>query len=371
MDELFSGLKEKGKAQVFKNKSALSSSYLLSEEEVVDREEEIEAIARYIKQVLVGESSKFLLVSGPSGSGKTCIARFVLRKLQEEVENSLPMYLDCIASSTEHSILTELMRFFRHFYEGKGRGSKEIAQEFRELIRKDRSKPIVVLDNVDRVVDLERTLWRFSSLPNIGLILITTGKGNISLKLRQRAKTSFSFEDLVFKSYDSEELFQILKSRVSSAFLSPIPEKALRRIADWVEGKGGNAKIAFSLLLEAGEQAQWKGEGRITLEHIEEAIKKFERQGVYEKIEELRVKRGDEFKLLQQIAELESKGIVITTGELERRSQLIGLKLPPRTLRSYLEDLQRRKLITTKIVRKGSGRTREIRLSVPLDLVLA
>jgi hypothetical protein len=42
-----------------------------------------------------------------------------------------------------------------------------------------------------------------------------------------------------------------------------------------------------------------------------------------------------------------------------------------RTLRHYLDDLERRRLIAGKLVRKGKGRSRETRLNAPLELVLA
>ena len=63
---LFSEIK-KSKISLFKDKTALTSRHLLEDEEVVDREEEIERIANYIKNA----SSRRILNDYYRGLDKT------------------------------------------------------------------------------------------------------------------------------------------------------------------------------------------------------------------------------------------------------------------------------------------------------------
>ena len=92
--KLFSEIK-KSKVSLFKDKTVLTSRHLLEDEEVVDREEEIERIADYIKRVLAEGSFQILFIYGSSGLGKTVITRYVLSKLQvENVAQALPIYID-------------------------------------------------------------------------------------------------------------------------------------------------------------------------------------------------------------------------------------------------------------------------------------
>ena len=72
-------------------------------------------------------------------------------------------------------------------------------------------------------------------------------------------------------------IFQILKARVKSAFLGKVSDKALRLIASYVRGKEGNMKIAFNLLMNAGEIAEWENSNEINEKHAKEAISKMEK----------------------------------------------------------------------------------------------
>ena len=113
---LFSRIKGPG-IIIFKDRTVLTSLYLLKDKGVIDREKEIDAIADYIKRVLTGRCAKFLSIYGSSGLGKTAITRYALSKLLSEgIEQALPIYIVYIDRRTKHSILTELMCFFRAFY---------------------------------------------------------------------------------------------------------------------------------------------------------------------------------------------------------------------------------------------------------------
>ena len=300
---LFSEIK-RSKVSLFRDKTVLASKHLLEDEEVVDREEEIERIADYIKRVLAEGSFQILFIYGSSGLGKTAITRYVLNKLQtENVEQALPIYVDCIDKNTRHSILSELMRFFRAFYDGKGRGCDEILEDFISQLKRSKQIPIITLDNFDRVSDLEKLLWDLNELSTYvqcGVILISTGKFDLLNHLGNRIRSRLNIEELYFKKYDEETIFKILKARVKSAFSNKVSDKALRLIARYSEEKGGNVKIAFNLLLNAGEIAQWEESNKVEEFHAKEAISKLERIIINDKLREMERKRKNELKVLNQ-----------------------------------------------------------------------
>ena len=360
------------KKSLFNDKSVLTPLHLLEDDEIVDREKEMKIIADYIKRVLAGLSSKILFIYGSSGLGKTSITRYVLSKLQVEgIEEALPIYINCLDKRTKHSILTELMRFFRAFYDGKGRSSDEILEDFKNEVKKEDKVPIIVLDNFDRLSDLESLLWSLMDLRSYfhcGIILISTGKFDLSSKLGFRIKSILNVEELYFSSYNKELIFQIMKARVKSAFSVKVADKALKLIAEYIEQKDSNMKIAFNILINAGELAEWTNSNSIEEKRVKKAIEELEKINLLEKIREMERKGGKELEVLKCIMEL--KGKKIDSGSLFEYMKKRGIRMSRRSFVNYINYLEKEGFIKTRSIVKGRGRSREIELKTEKKMML-
>ena len=78
-------------------------------------------------------------------------------------------------------------------------------------------------------------------------------------------------------------------------------------------------------------------------------------------------KRKNELKVLKCIAEL-SKEQRVDTGSLVDYLKLKKIKFSRRSLANYINYLEREGLIETRFIKKGRGRSREIKLKINKDL---
>jgi repressor of nif and glnA expression len=73
------------------------------------------------------------------------------------------------------------------------------------------------------------------------------------------------------------------------------------------------------------------------------------------------------YEVLRIIAELQNKQEVVYTGLIKKEIRKRGLAISERSLDYYLNNLESKGLIELKYVRKDKGRTREIKLKLPIE----
>ncbi|MEM3382294.1 MAG: AAA family ATPase [Candidatus Bathyarchaeia archaeon] len=145
---------------------------------VIDRENEQEAIASFLKDVLLNKSSRVLYVHGHPGVGKSTVVKHVLEQFEESNENSVVAYLSC-TSLTPYLCLKEIHSKVCGL-QNKRLTFQELSSEVvRRLIMK-KFILMVVLDNFDKMQDVEQLLWSFhemmQKLSRFGLILVSTSR---------------------------------------------------------------------------------------------------------------------------------------------------------------------------------------------------
>ncbi|MEM5781709.1 MAG: AAA family ATPase, partial [Candidatus Aenigmatarchaeota archaeon] len=72
------------------------------------REEQHRYLADCIKPLMNGRSGINLLIVGAPGIGKTACTKFILRKLREETENIMPIYVNCWKRDTSPKIINDI-----------------------------------------------------------------------------------------------------------------------------------------------------------------------------------------------------------------------------------------------------------------------
>jgi Cdc6-like AAA superfamily ATPase len=95
-----------------------------------------------------------------------------------------------------------------------------IGETVRKLLLK-KFALVVVLDNFDKMKDIEQLLWSFNEImqkiPSLGLILVSTSKLELMDMVGGRLYSRLRPEILEFKPYSVRRLQEIMRSRIMEA----------------------------------------------------------------------------------------------------------------------------------------------------------
>ncbi len=352
MANIFGSLDSEG--SVFRDERALMPEYL--PEILLHRDAEIKELALTLRSAAKGGKPENTVLIGPPGTGKTSCARHVLRQLSEYSKRALPIYINCWELSTRHAILNKLAISLGEIVPRRGVATDEVSDRIAEFLKKEKRVPIIVLDEVDRLVasqygeesilyDLARGSEVFGA--PIGVVGITNHEEFLT-KLDTRIISSLSQHRIYFKPYSPQQLKDILGERVKLGFASgALGEEVIPLCAAIGAKRGGDARVAIATLWKAGKLADRKGAKKVSVEMVKEAAQE---KVEHEKLENL---EPAEKKILSIV----EKG-PITSGELYEKIK--GEGVTDRTIRNYLEKLEKLGLIETEI-RADKGRTRVIR----------
>jgi archaeal cell division control protein 6 len=72
------------------------------------REKEQQRFAIGIKPLLQGHNGRNLFVYGAPGIGKTTACKHVLRELEEETDEVIPLYINCWKENTTYKIFSKI-----------------------------------------------------------------------------------------------------------------------------------------------------------------------------------------------------------------------------------------------------------------------
>ncbi len=382
VDEIFDNLLLR--ESIFNNREVLTHDYV--PDELPHREEEISKLAYILASALKGGRPSNVFMYGKTGTGKTAVARYVLKKLAERASSigiTLSYaYVNCKYRKTNYRVLAKICEELGCTgIPDTGLPTDVVLDRLWKYIERLNRLVIVVLDELDWLVrnSGDDALYQLTRINNdlkqskVSIIGITN-----DLKFREyldsRVLSSLSEETIIFKPYDSQQLYNILKIRAELAFKpNVISEEALKLAAALAAQEHGDARRAIDLLRVAGEIADRKGDGKLTTEHILVAQKQVEKDIIESVIRKL---PQQEQLVLLAIAILAKRKKEITTGAMKKNYEeicsYIGTR--PVTLRrinDILADLETLGIISSTIKSMGRyGRTRMIRLEVPEDILL-
>jgi len=116
------------------------------------RENEQFYLASCIKPLLQKRNGKNLLIHGPPGIGKTAATRFVLRDLENETDEVVPIYINCWKKNTTFKILMEVCNIINYRFTQNKR-TDELMEEIKKILNK--KSVVFVLDEIDKLEDLD------------------------------------------------------------------------------------------------------------------------------------------------------------------------------------------------------------------------
>lgn len=370
--------------QIFRDRNLLRHDHVPAS--LPHREEQIKRLGSVLAPALSKERVSNLFAYGKTGTGKTIVAKFVLDRLQKKardygraVDTS---YVNCRLAGTNYRVIADLCRALGQDVPFTGLAVGELFDRLREGLQSRGSAFLVVLDEIDALVkrseddSLLYELTRINERLDGGWIGVIGVSNDLHFKdfLDPRVLSSLGEEELVFKPYSSEELYDILKDRAEQAFQPGVlDDGALRLCAALAAGEHGDARRALDLLRVAGEIGERSRESRIFESHVRLAQQKVEHDRVTEVLSSLPLHSRI---LLISVLHLEaSRRESSVTGDVyevyrELCSAAAVEPLTQRRISGLLNELDIMGIVNARVVSFGRyGRTKKIRLGVEPRIV--
>lgn len=234
------------------------------------REVEQKSFAIAIKPLLMGHNGRNIFVYGPPGIGKTTACKHVLRELEEETDEILPLYINCWKENTTYKIFLKMCEDLGY----KFILNKKTTELFALIKAKLNKTPVVfVFDEIDKLEDLDFLYTILEDIYRKTIIMITNYRDSYG-EFDERIRSRLNPEFLNFRAYNESEIAGILKQRRDYAFISNCwEEEALKEIVEKCS-ETQDVRIGLYLMKEAGNIAEEKSSRKITSFHVAEAIKK-------------------------------------------------------------------------------------------------
>jgi cell division control protein 6 len=235
------------------------------------REEQHRYLAECIKPLMNGRSGTNLLVVGATGIGKTACTRFILRKLMEETDNIMPIYVNCWKRDTSSKIINDIAN------QMDVKLNEKISSDelFDMLIEKFNKYDGVVFafDEIDKANDFDFLYRVVEDVPRKTIFLITNVSEWIA-KMDRRLLSRLILERLEFKPYKFEEVRGVLYERQKYAFAPKAWdydafENIIRKTFT-----SKDIRIGLFLMKTAGEVAEGRNAAKIEIEDVNKSIEK-------------------------------------------------------------------------------------------------
>ncbi|HIH52592.1 orc1/cdc6 family replication initiation protein [Candidatus Pacearchaeota archaeon] len=382
LDKIFDSF---DKNSIFKDKSFLQSNY--KPEAIPHREKEINQIASILAPVLRGEKTSNLFLYGNTGTGKTLsifkVQEALEKRMQQSVNSGFELkiqYINCKlkqVADTEYRILAEIIRQLGGEVPATGLPTQAVYSKFIEMIDGKKQLLVLILDEVDQLVkkisnNFLYNLTRLNSELSKSQISLVGISNDLTFleNIDPRVKSSLSEEEIIFSPYNALQIQDILLKRVEGAFKEKVLDAGVvAKCGAYAARESGDVRRALDLLRVAGELAERENSKKVTVNHIDEAKRKIER----DKILDIISNHPKQFQVvLNSIILLseEKKSIPLFTGDIYHHyhKYCTSNKIEPLTQRrvgDIIQEFDMLGIINVRVISKGrGGRMREIKLVI-------
>ncbi|VVB80540.1 ORC1-type DNA replication protein [uncultured archaeon] len=378
------------KNSLFKDKSILQTSY--KPETIPHRDKQIEQVASILAPLLRGERVSNLFVYGKTGTGKTLSVQYVcdeiLKRTKEAGVNVQVIYINCKlkkVADTEYRILAALIDKLGDKVADTGLPTPAVYQKFIELVDKTKQTIVVIFDEIDQVVkkidddDFLYNLTRINSELSKAQTSIIGISNDVTFleNIDPRVKSSLGEEEIIFSPYNAMQLKDILDERSKIAFKeSVVDEAVISKCAAFAAREHGDARRALDLLRIAGELAERDGKERINEDYIDQANQKIEKDKILDIVEtSTKQFQAVLYSILKLNKENKDVDNSLFTGDIfnlynDVCKEIKMEVLTQRRVSDIIGEIDMFGLINAKVISKGRhGRTREVKLSIPSNLL--
>ena len=254
---------------VFINTEYLEQAYL--PRMLPYREEQQRYIAECIKPLFENRNGSNLLISGEPGIGKTASVRFIFRKLNEEMENIMPIYVNCWKKDTTPKIVNEIANILDIKTVDKA-SSDELFDKI--IVKLGKYTGVVfAFDEIDKVKDTD-FLYRFLEDVSHKTVLLITNINDWVTKMDKRLTSRLLLDKIEFKQYSFEETRGLLREREKYAFVPDRWEYDAFETVIKETFKARDIRTGLFLMKKSGEIADNRGSDKIESRDVENSLRK-------------------------------------------------------------------------------------------------
>ena len=325
-----------GSESLFKNQSDVPLDFSFIPKPILYREKEQRAIAACIKPLFQGKTGRHIFVYGQPGVGKTVACKHLLRELQDESDEIVPLYINCWKHNTTFKIVIEVCDQM-DFKFVQNKKTEELFRWIKQNLNK--KSAVFVFDEADKLEDLDFLYMVLEDIERKTIALITNYKDWIN-EVEERIKSRLMPETIEFKPYNYEETKGILKQRMEYAFqLNAWESNAFELIAKKT-AEMQDIRTGLYLMKQAGLIAEDKSSRKITIEHTQQAI---------EKIKDFSIKSPSELAADEQlILDLIKNNSGKKIGDFFKLYQENGGKLVYKSFQRKIDKLQKNRFIAVE-----------------------
>ncbi len=340
----------KSHESLFRDEIALDYDYL--PKLLPYREKEQFYIAGCIKPLLEKRNGKNLFIHGAPGIGKTAATRHILRDLENETDEVVPIYINCWKKNTTYKIVLEICNIIGYKFT-QNKKTDELFEIIKQRLNK--KSAVFIFDEADKLEDFDFLYHILEEMFRKSVFLITNFK-NWILNLDERVRSRLTAELKEFRPYNAEETKGILKKRLSYAFVPGVWENDAFDLIAKRTAEIEDIRSGLYLLKESGLAAEEKASKKITTEHVKAAIQKLDDFSIKEKNELDQESRN--------ILELIKNNSNIKSGELFNIYRRYNGKLSYKSFQRKITKLQKNGFISVEKTEGGlEGNTTIIKYS--------
>ncbi len=329
---------------LIKNEVALDYEFL--PKTIPYREREQQYFATCIKPLFTGRSGRNLLIFGPPGVGKTAAVRHVLRELEDETDEVVPLYINCWQCNTSYKVVVEICEQLGYAFT-QNKKTTELFKIAIQLLNK--KSAVLAFDEIDKAEDFDFLYTLVEEVYHKTIFLLTNYKSWL-ITLDERIRSRLTPELQEFRSYSALETKGILKERISYAFHDGVWTDDAFALVSEKTAQLKDIRSGLFLLKESALLAEEKAKKQITPEEVSRAI---------EKLDEFTIKNSaqltDEEQFIFKIVK-EQSGKKI--GDLYAAYEKLGGKASYKTFQRKIAKLEEGKFIhVTKKTGAGGNTT--------------
>lgn len=296
------------------------------------RENQQKYVATCIKPLFQGRNGKNLFIFGSPGIGKTVSCRHVLKELEEQTDEIIPIYINCWKKNTAHKIILEICDILNYKFT-HNKSSDELLKIIIGLLNK--KAVVFCFDEVDKLNEKDIIYNLLEDVYKKTFIFITN-ENDWLVKLDNRIRSRLYAEVLEYKPYTYNETLDILKQRCEYAFVSGVLSKDIleeisKRAYDLMD-----LRVGLYLLKETGNVCEEKGCKTIEKSDLDQAVCKLDGFKIKEDL------KDDQNVILDLIKKNNGESISLLSKIYNEKC---GLDISYKTFRRRLDKLEKANLI--------------------------
>lgn len=305
-------------------------------------------VADCIKPLFSNRTGKNVMLHGPPGVGKTVAVRHLLKELEDQTDDIIPIYINCWQHNTSYKIFMEVCSNIEY----KFTHNKKTDELFKVIeSHMNKKGAVFVFDEVDKIDDFDFLYMILEKIYRKAIILISNYK-EWMVDLDERIKSRLLPEMLEFSKYNAEEIKGIMKGRLEYAFVPNVFEEDAFEIATKKTAELEDVRTGLYILREAGNIAEDASSKNITTPHVKTAI---------EKLNDFSIKKKDDLtadeRLILRVVKENSGKKIGTLFEEYRKNGGQGVY---KTFQRKIKAMEKAKFLSLKKVTGGADGTTTI-----------